>query len=112
MSNPALAEELKKKLEETWAKMLPLMLRRLDAIKRAHRALTEDALDDSLRAEAAAEAHKLAGSLGVFGMQDGTDAALEIERMLLCKRGWDKTMLAQFGEHLKKLASKINRQQP
>lgn len=107
MSNPATAEELKKKLEETWAKMLPLMLRRLDAINRAHRALADGALDDSLRAEAANEAHKLAGSLGVFGMQEGTDAALEIERMLSSEPIPCESTSSELEKHVKKLQSQI-----
>jgi HPt (histidine-containing phosphotransfer) domain-containing protein len=107
VSNPAIAEELKKKLEETWAKMLPLMLRRLDAIDRAHRALLDGALDDSFRAEAAHEAHKLAGSLGVFGQQEGSQSALEIERVLVNEQILDENALSEFEKHVKKLQSQI-----
>ena len=107
MSNPAAAEELKKRLKETWVKMLPLMLRRLDAINRAHRALADGALDNSLRTEAAAEAHKLAGSLGVFGMQDGTDAALAIERILSSELIPCESAKSELEKHVKKLQSQI-----
>lgn len=107
MSNPAIAEELRKKLEEAWAKMLPLMLRRLDAINRSHRALVDGALDDSLRTEAAAEAHKLAGSLGVFGLQEGSKSALEIERILATTENLNKNAISEFENHVKKLQSQI-----
>ena len=107
MSNPATAEELKKKLEETWAKMLPLMLRRLDVINRAHRALADGALDDSLRTEAANEAHKLAGSLGVFGLQEGSKSALEIERILANEPIPCASAISELEKHVKKLQSQI-----
>jgi HPt (histidine-containing phosphotransfer) domain-containing protein len=107
VSNPAIAEELKKRLEETWAKMLPLMLRRLDAINRAHRALLDGALDDSLRAEAAHEAHKLAGSLGVFGLQEGSKSALEIERVLANMQTPRENEISELEKHVKKLQSQI-----
>lgn len=107
MSNPATAEELKKRLKETWVKMLPLMLRRLDAINRAHCALVDGRLTDSLRAEAANEAHKLAGSLGVFGLQEGSKSALEIERILATTENLNQNAISEFEKHVKKLESQI-----
>jgi HPt (histidine-containing phosphotransfer) domain-containing protein len=101
------ADELSKKLDQTWQKMLPLMLRRLEVIQRAHQALTHGRLTEALRIESANEAHKLAGSLGVFGRQDGSAAALEIERILSSEETQDEKSLAVLNDHLEGLERTI-----
>jgi len=45
-------------------------------------ALAENRLDDNLRADAGRAAHMLAGSLGMFGFIDASDAARELEAEL------------------------------
>ena len=76
------ADELQKKLNEVWQKVLPLMLTRLEAIERAQRELQAGKLTDDLRLDAAQQAHKLAGSLGVFGIQEASELAAKIEKIL------------------------------
>jgi HPt (histidine-containing phosphotransfer) domain-containing protein len=51
-------------------------------IEDAVEALRADALDDDTASEATREAHKLAGSLGTFGMPEGTTQARAIEHAL------------------------------
>lgn len=77
------SDELNKKLDQAWQKMLPLMLQRLEVINRGQRAMADGAVTEALKSEAAQEAHKLAGSLGVFGLQRGSESALKIERIFL-----------------------------
>jgi HPt (histidine-containing phosphotransfer) domain-containing protein len=74
--------ELNQKLQELWQRYLPQMLARWELIHSAIEALSRGNLSDGLRNEAAQAAHKLAGSLGTFGLQQGTQAAQEIERLL------------------------------
>ncbi len=55
---------------------------RIATLEQALAALAGGGLDDELRAVAKREAHKLAGSLGTFGLTRGTDLAREVERGL------------------------------
>lgn len=75
------AEELHARLQELWRKHLPVMKSRLATVDRALEALNRGELTHKLRFEAAENAHKLAGSLGTFSLQSGSDAAGEIERL-------------------------------
>jgi HPt (histidine-containing phosphotransfer) domain-containing protein len=101
------ADELKKKLDQSWQKMLPLMLQRLEVIQRAHQALAQGRLTDALRVESAQEAHKLAGSLGVFGKQEGSTFASEIERIFSSEETQDEKSLAVLNDHLEGLEHTI-----
>lgn len=65
-------------LAHLWEKNLPLMRERLATLDRA--AKSPD--DPQLRKEAIALAHKLAGSLGMFGFPLGTDLARTLEEGL------------------------------
>jgi HPt (histidine-containing phosphotransfer) domain-containing protein len=76
------AHELNERLRKLWQKFHPLMLLRLEKIEKAITALNRGALPDRIRVQAVNEAHKLAGALGTFGLQAGSEAALEIERLL------------------------------
>ena len=76
------AHELNERMRKLWQKFRPIMLTRLQKIEEAITALHSGALPDRIRVQAVHEAHKLAGSLGTFGMQAGSVAAQEIERLL------------------------------
>lgn len=66
-----------------WTKNLPQVRERLAVLQRAADELTTTrTLDADLHTEAASLAHKMAGSLGMFGIQSGTDAARAIEQAL------------------------------
>jgi HPt (histidine-containing phosphotransfer) domain-containing protein len=65
-----------------WERSLPIVRERLDVLDNAASAASNNTLTDDLRAHAIAEAHKLAGSLGMFGYSDGTEFAREIEALL------------------------------
>jgi len=64
-------------LAALWQKNQPLMLERLALLDRVAANPTPE-----LRAEAIAIAHKLAGTLGMFGYPEGTALAREIELSL------------------------------
>jgi len=67
-------------LAAVWERGLPLTRERLTELDNA--AAAGHALTAEQRASAAATAHKLSGSLGMFGFPEGTEAAREIEQML------------------------------
>lgn len=65
-----------------WAKFLPEIERRVASLGVAAKALRDNLLTAELQAAAHADAHKLAGSLGTFGLQRGTELARQAELML------------------------------
>ena len=65
-----------------WAKFLPEIEQRVAVLDDAARALAAGTLSEEQRAAAHAAAHKLAGSLGTFGMQRGTELARLAEDLL------------------------------
>ncbi len=65
-----------------WAKFLPEIERRAASLEAAAQALCDGSLSAELQTAAHADAHKLAGSLGTFGLQQGTELARQAELML------------------------------
>lgn len=61
--------------------------RRVATLEEMAAAMLEDRLDESLRAGAEREAHKLAGALGMFGLSLGSELAREIEQALAAPGG-------------------------
>ena len=83
------------------------MLLRLEVISRVPEAFLNGKLTETLRVEGAKEAHKLAGSLGVFGVKDGSLIASEIEQILSSEKELDKSAIAQLESRLDQLKGKI-----
>ena len=69
-------------LAAIWQRNRALVEERLTLLDRAAAAAAVDALSDSLRQEACGAAHKLAGSLGMYGYDEGTRIARQIEVLL------------------------------
>ena len=69
-------------LAELWMRNLPLVEERLSRIERAAADAAAGALSEELRVEAGENAHKLAGSLGMYGYDEGTRVAREIDVLL------------------------------
>lgn len=101
------ADEVRQKLDAVWQKTLPLMQRRLEVIERAHQALAQGKLSDGLREEGVYEAHKLAGSLGVFGIEDGSELASQVEQILSGSTALDSNRLSELETYIKTLKAKI-----
>lgn len=55
---------------------------RMATVEEAVTAMVSSGLDEDLRARAERDAHKLAGSLGMFGLPRGSELAAELERSL------------------------------
>ena len=96
-ANPDVTREL---LARLWERSLPVVRERLDALDTAAAAAAGNALTDAIRTHAIAEAHKLAGSLGMFGYSEGTDLARQIEALL-------ETEVAPSPDHLTTLATNL-----
>jgi diguanylate cyclase (GGDEF)-like protein len=83
---PAAATEaqspLDRRLGAAWSRAQSGILDRLEVLDHASAALLAGTLGPDLRRQAGSEAHKLAGSLGTFGLAAGSRFAREIERFL------------------------------
>ena len=69
-------------IEAIWERSADEISRRIATLERALGAAHAGDLDDELRAHAECDAHKLAGSLGMFGFATGSDCAREVELAL------------------------------
>ena len=65
-----------------WERNQPLILERLAQLDAVAAAAHAGSLTEPQRAEAESTAHKLSGSLGMFGFSQGTDVARELETIL------------------------------
>jgi HPt (histidine-containing phosphotransfer) domain-containing protein len=72
-------EKTRALLQEMWERNLPIIHDRLKLLEEAANA---EPLPDKLRIEAMNIAHKLAGSLGMFGFAEGTRLARQLELAL------------------------------
>ena len=69
-------------LADLWQKNLPTVRERLALLDRIASTAASGTLAEATRLEALTVAHKLSGSLGMFGYQQGTQIAASIERIL------------------------------
>jgi HPt (histidine-containing phosphotransfer) domain-containing protein len=69
-------------LATLWQRQLPLLHERLDLLDRTVAEASAGALSETSRADALSVAHKLAGSLGMFGYHQGTETARAMELLL------------------------------
>ncbi len=65
-----------------WVRNRPIVEARMSTLDRAVEAVAAGNLPAALLEEAIGSAHKLAGSLGMYGYDEGTRIAREIELML------------------------------
>lgn len=88
-----------------WAESSGELRERLDAIDAAGAALLAGSLDVERRAAAVTSAHKLRGSLGTFGVPEGSDLAGELELML---RATGDPPVLRFSELAERLRTIVN----
>jgi HPt (histidine-containing phosphotransfer) domain-containing protein len=69
-------------LASLWERSLPTLYERLDLLDRVAAESASGNLTEINREEAFNIAHKLAGSLGMFGYHQGTEIARQIEQLL------------------------------
>jgi chemotaxis protein histidine kinase CheA len=69
-------------LAEIWQRTRPTVLARVATVERAVAALPAAPLSDERIVAGRREVHKLAGVLGTFGLERGTDLARDLEEHL------------------------------
>ncbi len=85
-TNPPLPnkrEQTQAAVNAMWEQFKPQILERTEALDRLVEAFKDGTFTPQLRDEAEQKAHKLVGSLGVFGFPKGSDLSREIEQMLI-----------------------------
>lgn len=71
IGDPALAEAMNR----LWVKFLPQMERRVATLEAAAAGLANGSITSAQQEAASSDAHKLAGVLGTFGLNEGTELA-------------------------------------
>jgi HPt (histidine-containing phosphotransfer) domain-containing protein len=84
-----------------WQRSLPVIHERLNLLDAAATAAQAEAFSIELRAQAICEAHKLAGSLGMFGYPQGSVLAREIEQLLEIDGHLEPTQLTRLATELR-----------
>ncbi len=78
-NNENLEEKFNQGIDKLWHKYRGLMVQRLEVLQEAADALRQGNLSAELQLSASQSAHKLAGVLGMFNREDGTNIARKIE---------------------------------
>lgn len=102
-------DPLARRLAEAWSRARSKMLARVETIDQAGSAWLEGNLDSDLRQQAQTEAHKLAGSLGTFGLLAGTRFARELERTLENRVRGTESQALRFLEVVSALRLEVDR---
>ncbi len=101
--NPSpLSDGVHKALGELWQRSLPLLDERVTAIELATVELSGGPSEPGRIETGRSEAHKLAGVLGTFGLDRGTELARDLDEHLACPRaGQEATRLARVAAELR-----------
>ncbi len=88
-------------LSQIWQQNLPLMRERVACLERWASQAAAVELTPGGRTEASDLAHKLAGSLGMFGYPKGTDIAREMEQLLETEASLDGARFVRLAAELR-----------
>lgn len=109
MGDPA-ASQISDAMNRLWQKFLPQMEERVATLQTAATRLSSGShLSKEEQSSAGADAHKLAGVLGTFGLKEGTELAREAEGLFEGSPGAEPAVaarLTEIAEQLKTLVAK------
>lgn len=100
---PQKSDEVRLALEKVWFNSRPEALARLATLEHFTENLRSGAADQESRQKALAAAHRLSGSLGMFGLNDASSCAAEIEALLDAEPAPDVAMAASLVGRLRRL---------
>ncbi len=95
------------RLAELWRKSLPTTLERVAALRAACDALGRNPADAEARTAGRETAHKLSGSLGVFGLPRGTEVASAMEDVLRTTEALTPQSVAVLAQQARELEAVI-----
>jgi HPt (histidine-containing phosphotransfer) domain-containing protein len=99
-ANPDAIARAKELLKQLWEQHKPTVFERLALMEHAAAACLE--MDEAALEEARGAAHKLAGALGTFGFQEGTELARESEQIFV-KDNLDASDRQKLIEHARNI---------
>jgi diguanylate cyclase (GGDEF)-like protein len=95
-------------IADLWQQHQGAMAERLNLLQQMANTIAEDRLTDELRAASARAAHKLAGVLGMFGRDQGTQIARELEEILSAEQTASALQAKPIASLVKKLTHLLN----
>jgi HPt (histidine-containing phosphotransfer) domain-containing protein len=95
------------RLSELWRESLPLMRERVALLRAACEALGRNPADADARRAGREAAHKLSGSLGVFGLPRGSELAAAMEAVLKDAEPLTPQSLAALARQIRELDAAI-----
>ncbi len=95
----AVSGDAQARLGAIWARRRPQVLERVEEVERAVATLAAGAPDAAVIEAGRAAAHRLAGSLGMFGSPEGSAVASELETLLA--PGADPGLAARLAARLR-----------
>lgn len=102
-------EQAKELLTQAWGKLKPQNSDRIAALEKIIAALEENSLEEELRVKGYSEAHKLAGGLGIFGFNEGSRLAREIEKILKSEVILDQNEMLHLRDLVKLLRQELDK---
>ncbi len=96
-------EQYSAAVDQMWLQYQDVMMQRMTVLQTAAIAIQAEQLTEELRASAVREAHKLAGVLGMFERESGTQLAREIEELLLIEDSFTSHKLPSLVQELDEL---------
>ncbi|MBF2003056.1 MAG: response regulator [Synechococcales cyanobacterium M58_A2018_015] len=94
------AEQTLAAIADVWDRFKPRILEQVAVLEQAATAISSQTLTEDLRQQAQQQSHSLAGSLGTFGLETGSQMARSINQ-LLHRSGWS----AAEGQRLRQLVA-------
>lgn len=106
-NQPTTSPQIESAVAEAWEKLKDHALERITILEQAITVAQNEPLPEKLRTQAEQAAHKLAGSLGMFGFTEGSQLGLKIESLLQNpnETGWVaklESMVARLYRELEK----------
>jgi DNA-binding response OmpR family regulator len=96
-------------LAKVWEKSKAQFMAKVDVLEQAAIALSANTLTSELRQQAQHEAHKLAGSLGMFGLMLGSQLARELENWFQPQSRLDSSQAKQVAERVAQLRQEVQK---
>ncbi|MBV6624313.1 MAG: response regulator [Rivularia sp. (in: Bacteria)] len=102
-ATPSVEQKYGDAVEKMWQQYQDVMVQRMTVLQTAVTAVKAGKLTQELQKSAKKEAHKLAGVLGMFGRETGTQLAREIEELLTAENSFANQKLPSLVQELNKL---------
>lgn len=107
-SQENLRQKVKQKTVSIWDKHKASVAEQVTILEQASQLLSVDELTAELRQQAQQQAHKLAGSLGIFGLVEGSQLAREVEELLQPQVVLEAIQIQRFAELTKLLRQQLD----